>query len=74
MREAPFLDRDMCQKVADFIGEAPLLAHNTQFDREFLMAAGIDIQDNLVLDTFHLSNIFFHEEKSLNLGNLCESF
>lgn len=74
VREAPFLDRDMCQKVADFIGEAPLLAHNTQFDREFLMAAGIDIQDNLVLDTFHLSNIFFHEEKSLNLGNLCESF
>lgn len=70
---APILDDELKQKIENFIGDAPILGHNTNFDRDFLLKNGIEIEENIVLDTFLLANIILPYEKSLNLGSLCES-
>lgn len=71
---APFFDDEQKDKIEKFIEDSPILWHNTNFDRDFLLKNGIDIEENIVLDTFTLANIIFPYEKSLNLGNLCQSF
>ncbi|MDD5770345.1 MAG: helicase C-terminal domain-containing protein [Candidatus Gracilibacteria bacterium] len=71
--QAPVLNSELKQKIENFIGNNPILGHNTNFDRDFLIKNGIQIEENLVLDTFILSNIILLYEKSLNLGSLCES-
>lgn len=73
VKDAPKWNEEMIQKVQNFIGDFPILWHNTYFDRDFLIQAGVDIADNIVLDTFILSNILLFQEKSLNLWSLCES-
>ncbi len=55
------------QDIQEFIGDAPILGHNTNFDRKFLLDNGIDIEKNLVLDTFFLANFLLSDLKSLNL-------
>ena len=55
------------QDIIDFIGDSPILGHNTQFDRKFLIENGIPIDNNLVLDTFFLANFLLTQLKSLNL-------
>ncbi len=74
VKDAPIFDEKMIAKVEDFIWDFPILWHNTYFDRDFLISAWVDIQENIVLDTFSLANIVFFEEKSLNLWTLCEKF
>lgn len=74
VKQAPFFDDIQKQKIEDFIQDFPILWHNTNFDRDFLLQNGVDIKENIVLDTFVLANIIFPYEKSLNLWNLCESF
>jgi len=59
---------EIASTVQEFIGDSPILGHNTNFDRDFLLSHGIDIQKNLVLDTFFLANFLLLELKSLNLG------
>lgn len=71
---APFFDDKQKDKIENFIQDFPILWHNTNFDRDFLLKNGIDIEKNIVLDTFTLANIIFPYEKSLNLWNLCQSF
>ncbi len=72
LKDAPTFDSDLRKKVSEFIWDAPILWHNTNFDRDFLINYGVDLEKNIVLDTFFLSNIIFHNEKSLNLWSLCE--
>ncbi|MBW7954707.1 DEAD/DEAH box helicase [Candidatus Gracilibacteria bacterium] len=72
VKNAPVFDENIIKIIKNFIGDLPILGHNTNFDRDFLIENGVLIEKNLVLDTFFLSNIIFFEEKSLNLGNLCE--
>ncbi len=74
VKTAPIFDDHMRKKIQDFIWENPILWHNTYFDRDFLMIQGVDIEKNLVLDTFVLANFLAWKEKSLNLWALCESF
>lgn len=66
VEDAPLFS-DIQQKVQDFIGDFPILWHNTNFDRSFLLSHGIEIQNNLVLDTFFLANFLLLDLKSLNL-------
>lgn len=70
---SPILDDNLKQKIENFIWDNPILWHNTNFDRDFLLKNSIDIQENIVLDTFLLANIILPYEKSLNLWSLCES-
>lgn len=70
---SPILDDELKQKIENFIWDNPILWHNTNFDRDFLLKAWIDIEENIVLDTFLLANIILLYEKSLNLWSLCES-
>lgn len=74
VENAPILNNEYKEKIENFIQDFPILWHNTNFDRDFLIQNGIDIKENIVLDTFVLANIVFPYEKSLNLWNLCESF
>ena len=59
------------QEIRDFIWDYPILWHNTNFDRDFLINHGISIEKNLVLDTFFLANFLLYNSKSLNLGFIC---
>ncbi|MDD3646401.1 MAG: helicase C-terminal domain-containing protein [Candidatus Gracilibacteria bacterium] len=61
-------------KVIEFIGDLPILGHNVYFDKDFLVSYGIPLGNNITLDTFLLSNIFFRYEKSLSLESLSSSF
>lgn len=70
---SPILDNTLKQKIKNFIWDHPILWHNTNFDRDFLLKNWIDIEENRVLDTFLLANIILPYEKSLNLWSLCES-
>ncbi len=72
VKSSPIFDENIIKTITDFIWDLPILWHNTNFDRDFLIENGVLIEKNLVLDTFFLSNIIFFEEKSLNLWNLCE--
>lgn len=74
VKDSPTFDEKMISKIDDFIWDAPILWHNTYFDRDFLISAWVWIEENIVLDTFSLTNIIFFEEKSLNLWALCERF
>lgn len=74
VKDAPIFDNEMIKKVSDFIWDLPILWHNTYFDRDFLISAWVDIEKNIVLDTFSLANIVFFEEKSLNLWTLSQKF
>lgn len=73
VKNVPFLDDELKQKIENFIWNAPILWHNTNFDRDFLINNWIDISENIVLDTFLLANIILPYEKSLNLWSLCEA-
>lgn len=62
------------EKVADFIGDLPIVGHNILFDKAVLEAHNIDISDNIFLDTFELSSILSIEAESLNLGFLADHY
>ena len=72
VKNAPIFDENLTKKVSEFIWDLPILWHNINFDRDFLINYGVDLEKNIVLDTFSLSNIIFFYEKSLNLWSLCE--
>lgn len=57
-------------KVEDFIWDFPILGHNTQFDSGFLRSHGVELRNNIELDTFELANFLLLEEKSLSLEAL----
>jgi predicted DnaQ family exonuclease/DinG family helicase len=61
------------QDIQNFIGDAPILGHNTLFDKDFLIAHGIFLENNLVLDTFYFANFLLWDIKSLNLEHICGS-
>lgn len=73
VKTSPFFGEEQIQKIEDFIQDLPILWHNSNFDREFLLQNGVDLEKNILLDTFHLANIILPYEKSLNLWSLCDS-
>ncbi len=72
LRDAPSFS-SLREEIIEFIWDAPILWHNTQFDRKFLIQNGIPIDDNLVLDTFFLANFLLRDFKSLNLWYICSN-
>lgn len=61
---------DIINKIEDFIWENPILWHNTYFDRDFLIEKGVNISNNIVIDTFFLANFLSLKSKSLSLEYL----
>lgn len=61
---------DLIEKITTFIWDLPVLWHNTYFDRDFLIEKGVNIQKNIVLDTFFLANFLSLNCKSLSLEYL----
>lgn len=57
-------------EIEEFIGDAPVLGHNVVFDRDFLVQNWVDIQDNIIVDTFFLANFLSFGEGSLSLESL----
>lgn len=55
------------EKVANFIGDLPIVGHNILFDKAVLDAHGIDVSKNIFLDTFEVSSILSIGAESLNL-------
>ena len=70
VQDAP-LFAEIQDDVRAFIWDCPILGHNTNFDRSFLMSHGVSLEKNLVLDTFFLANFLLSELKSLNLWFIC---
>lgn len=55
--------------IRDFVGGAPLLAHNVNFDAGFLARHGI-LQKNLRIDTYDLASILLPRAARYNLNSL----
>lgn len=70
---APTIDT-LCSDIESFIAWYPLVWHNIDFDIAFLKAAGISLQNNPTIDTFHLANSLCFRFVSMSLSSLCEYF
>ncbi|NDK10068.1 DEAD/DEAH box helicase [Candidatus Gracilibacteria bacterium] len=64
--------KDIIDDVQNFIEGYPIIGHNIQFDIGFLESHGVNVSKNPSIDTFFLANFLCSDEKSLNLGYLCE--
>lgn len=73
VKDSPYIE-DVKNKIEDFIWDNPILWHNTYFDRDFLIKNWVDIEDNVVLDTFFLSNFLVIDQPSLSLESLSKYF
>ena len=73
VEDAPSLS-DIENEVLEFIWDFPLLWHNVFFDRGFLLAKWLNIENNIVIDTFFLANFLCFRQLSLNLEMLCKYF
>ena len=62
------------EKAREFIGESIIVGHNVLFDIGMLASHGIDLTENIALDTFELSEIFSQDAESLNLGFLGKKY
>ncbi len=63
--------RQVLRRVADFVGNAPVLGHNVQFDLAFLRRQGI-LLDNLSLDTYELASVVLPTAPRYNLTSLTQ--
>jgi len=73
VKDSPFW-KDIMWEVEDFIWDLPILWHNVYFDKNFLVSNFIELETNIAIDTFLLSNALNLQEKSLNLEALSQSF
>jgi len=72
VEKSPILDEKILKEIDDFIWDNPILGHNINFDISFLEKKWIDFSNNIILDTFFLSNILLFDKNSLNLWSLCD--
>jgi len=59
-------------RVADFIGDKPIMGHNVHFDLDFLYTALGYRLKNLAFDTAELARIVYPAAKSYSLSRLCK--
>lgn len=73
----PF-EKEILDDLILFIGKDPLVAHNINFDKNFLDALcvryGREPNENLIYDTLQLSRCMAFEEAVFNLGSISEYF
>ena len=67
--------REAVAALADFVGGAPVLAHNATFDRTFVEAVpgGVNVSDTWI-DTLALSRIALPRLSSHRLADMAEAF
>ena len=70
VKDAPVFSQ-IREELQEFIGDFPILGHNTNFDKNFLISHGTSLENNLTLDTFYLANFLLWDIKSLNLEYIC---
>lgn len=73
LQDKPSFD-DIRDQVTDFIGDAPILWHNISFDVDFLKNNGVELRNNITLDTFTLANFLSYEMASLSLEYLTKAY
>lgn len=71
--QSPTFD-EIREDIVHFIGALPIVWHNVNFDRGFLMANGVGIDYNPYIDTFFLANSFLFQEMSISLESICAYF
>lgn len=72
LRDAPLLTAVLPQ-VTEFIGNAPVIAHNVSFDMGFMRRFGT-LKSNLPIDTFELAAILLPRIPRYSLSSLAKSF
>lgn len=65
---------DIKNRVAEFIGELPIVGHNINFDIKFLQSKGVPLRNNKEIDTLELSTILLEGEASYSLESLGQKF
>jgi len=70
LRQAPLLTEVLSQ-ITEFVGQAPVIAHNVSFDIGFMQRFGI-LKDNLPIDTFELASILLPRVPRYSLSSLSE--
>ncbi|MDQ7035179.1 MAG: 3'-5' exonuclease [Anaerolineae bacterium] len=72
LRHAPLL-KTALPKAVEFIGNAPVIAHNAAFDIGFMRRFNT-LKQNLPLDTFELASILLPRTPRYSLSSLAERF
>lgn len=70
VRDAPRLPT-VLPKLNKFIGDAPVLGHNIEFDINFLASAGLRLKNPLI-DTYMLASVILPSTPRYNLAALAE--
>ncbi|MDP2642773.1 MAG: exonuclease domain-containing protein [Candidatus Peregrinibacteria bacterium] len=70
LKDAPAFT-EKAQEIKDFIGDAPIVGHNIQFDISFLNANGLNLT-NPLYDTFPFSSIIYPDLPTYSLEVLSE--
>ncbi len=70
MRGAPKL-RDVLPKLKQFVGDAPVIGHNVEFDLRFLQREGI-LENNISVDTYELASVLLPTAPRYNLNALMQ--
>ena len=68
VRGAPYID-DVLHDLEDFVGNAPVLGHNVQFDLSFLRKHGI-LTSNESIDTYDMASVVMPSAGRYNLSAL----
>jgi ATP-dependent DNA helicase DinG len=68
VRQSPVMI-DILDELADFIGDAPILGHNVQFDLSFLRKYKL-FELNESIDTYELASVLLPSASRYNLGAL----
>jgi ATP-dependent DNA helicase DinG len=68
---APFI-QEMVQELQEFVGDAPILGQNIQFDMAFIHRLNI-LQDNRLMDTYEIASVLLPTSSRYGLGSLAYS-
>jgi ATP-dependent DNA helicase DinG len=66
---APIIDK-VLPKIAEFVGDAPVIAHNITLDMGFLKDRYHILQKNISLDTYDLASVLLPNAARYNLNSL----
>jgi ATP-dependent DNA helicase DinG len=72
LRNAPLLTAILPQ-ISDFVGNAPVIAHNVGFDINFMRRFGT-LKQNLPIDTYELASLLLPRLPRYNLSSVTEYF
>jgi len=71
LKNAPLLF-DILEEIKKFVWDTPILWHNIYFDLDFLENNGLNLKENVIVDTFFIANFLFFDRHSLSLESLTD--